>query len=61
MTCRANTRSMLATAIFPVFVFVFGTVMAVVTPSVAQFTWCLAFGSPLAGWLVARRWPLGTN
>jgi uncharacterized membrane protein len=52
---------LLATAIFPVFVFVFGTVMAVVAPSVAQFTWCLAFGAPLAGWLAARRWPLRTN
>ena len=52
---------LLATAIFPVFVFVFGTVMAVVTPSVAQFAWCLAFGAPLAGWLAARRWPLRTN
>src|SRR3954469_12405792 len=46
---------LLATAIFPVFVFVFGTVMAVVAPSAAQFIWCLAFGAPLAGWLAARR------
>ena len=52
---------LLATAIFPVFVFVLGTVTAVVAPSVAQFTWCLAFGAPLAGWLAARRWPLRTN
>jgi hypothetical protein len=36
-------------------------VMAVVAPSVAQFTWCLAFGAPLAGWLAARRWPPRTN
>jgi hypothetical protein len=49
---------LLATAIFPVFVCVFGTATAVVTPFVAQFTWCLAFGAPLAGWLAARRWPL---
>jgi hypothetical protein len=46
---------LLANAIFPVFVFVFGTMMAVVAPSVALFTWCLAFGAPLAGWLAARR------
>src|ERR1700704_1092385 len=52
---------LLATAIFPVFASVFGTVMAVVAPFVAQFTWCLAFGAPLAGWLAARRWPPRTN
>ena len=52
---------LLANAIFPVFVFVFGTAMAFVAPSVAQFAWCLAFGAPLAGWLAARRWPLRTN
>ena len=32
-----------------------------VAPFVAQFTWCLAFGAPLAGWLAARRWPPRTN
>ena len=52
---------LLATAIFPVFVFVFGTVIAVVTPSVAQFAWCLAFGAPLVGWLAARRWSPRTS
>lgn len=52
---------LLATAIFPVCVFVFGIVMAVVAPPVAQFAWCLAFGAPLAGWLAARAWPLRTN
>ena len=52
---------LLVTAIFPVFALVFGTVMAVVAPFVAQFTWCLAFGAPLAGWLAARRWPPRTN
>ena len=52
---------LLANAIFPVFALVFGTVMAVVAPFVAQFTWCLAFGAPLAGWLAARRWRLRTN
>jgi uncharacterized membrane protein len=52
---------LLATAIFPVFALVFGTVMAAVAPSVAQFLWCLAFGAPLAGWLAARRWPPRTN
>src|SRR6059058_426717 len=48
---------LLVTAIFPVFVLAFGMVTAVVTPFVAQFTWCLAFGSPLAGWLAGRHWP----
>jgi uncharacterized membrane protein len=52
---------LLATAIFPVFALLFGTVMAVVAPFVAQFTWCLAFGAPLAGWLTARRCPPRTN
>ena len=52
---------LLVTAIFPVFALVFGTVMAVVAPFVAQFTWCLAFGAPPAGWLAARRWPPRTN
>jgi hypothetical protein len=47
---------LLTNAVFPVFVFVFGTVIAVFAPFVAQFTWNLAFGAPLAGWLAARRW-----
>jgi uncharacterized membrane protein len=46
---------LLATALFPLAVFVLGTAMAFVAPKVAQFTWCLAFGAPLAGWLAARR------
>ena len=52
---------LLATAIFPVFALLFGTVMAIVAPFVAQFTWCLAFGAPLAGWLAARHCPPRTN
>jgi uncharacterized membrane protein len=52
---------LLATAIFPVFVLLVGTGVACVAAPVAQFTWCLAFGAPLAGWLAARRWPLRTN
>src|ERR1700682_3808572 len=51
---RGN-REVLVAAIFPVFVFVLGTVVAYVAPPVAQFMWCLAFGAPLAGWLAARR------
>src|SRR3954471_15219810 len=47
---------LLAPAIFPVFVCVFGTVIAWVAPPVAQFIWCLAFGAPVAGWWAARRW-----
>ena len=50
---------LLATAIFPVFALAFGTMMAVVAPSVAQFTWFVAFGAPLAGW-AARRYSLKT-
>ena len=46
---------LLATALFPVFVFVLGTAVASVAPKVAQFIWCLAFLAPLAGWLAARR------
>src|SRR3954447_7375509 len=52
---------LLATAMFPLLACLFGTAMAAVAPFVAQFTWFLAFGAPLAGWLAARRWPLRTN
>ena len=50
-----HNPQLLATALFPVFVFVLGTTIAFVAPQVAQFTWCLAFLAPLAGWLAARR------
>ena len=46
---------LLATALYPLVVFVLGTTIAVIAPKVAQFTWCLAFGAPLAGWLAGRR------
>jgi uncharacterized membrane protein len=46
---------MLVTAIFPLFVLIAATAIAVVNPFVAQFTWCLAFLSPFAGWLAGRR------
>jgi uncharacterized membrane protein len=46
---------LLVTALFPVFVFVLGTAVAFVAPKVAQFTWCLAFLAPVAGWLAGRR------
>jgi hypothetical protein len=46
---------LLATALFPLCVFVLGTAVAFVAPIVAQFTWCLAFLAPLAGWIAARR------
>jgi hypothetical protein len=36
-------------------VFVIGTTTAIVAPKAAQFIWCLAFLSPLGGWLAARR------
>jgi uncharacterized membrane protein len=51
---RSDPRLM-ATALFPVFVFVLGTAMALLTPQMAQFIWCLAFLAPLAGWVAARR------
>jgi uncharacterized membrane protein len=51
---RGN-RELLTTAIYPVFVFLLGTVVAAIAPPVAQFIWCLAFGAPLAGWMAARR------
>lgn len=51
----SQNPELLANAIFPVFALVFGTALAVVSPFSAQFTWCLAFGAPLAGWLAARR------
>jgi uncharacterized membrane protein len=46
---------MMATAMFPVVVFLCGTAIALVDPFLAQFTWCLGFLAPLAGWLVQRR------
>ena len=51
---RSDPRLM-ATALFPVFVFVLGTAMAFLAPRVAQFIWCLAFLAPFAGWVAARR------
>ena len=45
---------LLMTAVFPVLVFLCGTAMAFVDPFVAQFVWCLAFFSPVAGWLAGR-------
>lgn len=46
---------LLVTAMFPVVVFVLGTAIAFAAPNVAQFTWCLAFLAPMAGWLAGRR------
>ena len=46
---------LLATALFPVFVFVLGTGVASAAPKVAQFIWCLAFLAPFAGWVAGRR------
>jgi uncharacterized membrane protein len=46
---------LLVTGVFPVAVFLFATTMAFVDPFVAQFTWCLAFLAPVAGWLAGRR------
>jgi uncharacterized membrane protein len=49
-----HDRQLLATALFPVFVFVLATGVAAVAPKAAQFIWCLAFLSPFAGWVAAR-------
>jgi uncharacterized membrane protein len=46
---------LLATALLPVVVFLCGTAMAFIDPFLAQFVWCLAFLSPLAGRLAGRR------
>ena len=46
---------MMTTALFPILVCMLGTAVAAFSPKVAQFTWCLAFLSPVAGWLAARR------
>ena len=51
---RGNSE-LLATAIFPVFVFATGTAVACFSPHAAQFVWCLAFFAPLTGWLASRR------
>ena len=52
---------LLATALVPVVVFVIGTTTAIVAPKAAQFIWCLAFLSPLGGWLAARRLASGSS
>ena len=46
---------MLVTALLPIAVFLGGTAFAALDPFVAQFVWSLAFLSPVAGWLAARR------
>lgn len=48
---------LLANALFPVVVFVCGSMIAVAAPAVAQFIWGLAFASPVAGWAARRWWP----
>ena len=50
---RGDARLMV-TALFPILVFVIGTTAALVSPKVAQFTWCLAFLAPVAGWIAER-------
>lgn len=48
-------RRLLVMAVFPVAVFGLGIAVACVAPWLAQFVWCLAFGSPLAAQLVESR------
>ena len=45
---------LLVNALFPIAALGVATSVAVVAPFAAQFTWCLAFGAPLAGWLARR-------
>jgi uncharacterized membrane protein len=62
LTLRGRrSPELLVTAIFPILVSVFGMVMAISSPSIAQFAWSLAFGAPLAGWLAGRFWPSKTK
>jgi uncharacterized membrane protein len=49
-----SNPELLITVIFPVFVFVIGTIVACFNAAAAQFMWCLAFAAPLAGRLAAR-------
>src|SRR5215207_10313561 len=49
---RSDPRLM-ATALFPVFVFILGTAVALLAPEIAQYIWCLAFLAPFAGWVAA--------
>ena len=50
-----HDAQLMTTALFPIGVFVIATAVATVSPMVAQFTWCLAFLSPVAGWVAGRR------
>ena len=50
-----NDATLLATALFPILVFLIATTVASFSPVAAQFTWCLAFLAPFAGWLAGRR------
>jgi hypothetical protein len=51
---RSSYWSILAPAIFPVAVFLLGTVTAFFAPNVGPFFWFLAFASPLIGRLAQR-------
>jgi uncharacterized membrane protein len=46
---------LLTTALLPVVVFVLGTVVALFSPRLSQFVWCLAFLAPVAGRIAAWR------
>ena len=46
---------LLTTALLPVLVFVLGTVVALFSPAMSQFVWCLAFLAPVAGRIAAWR------
>ena len=51
---RGDARLMV-TALFPILVFAIVTPVATFSPATAQFMWCLAFLSPVAGWIAERR------
>ena len=50
-----NDVPLLVTTLFPILVFLVGTAIASFSPKATQFIWCLAFLSPIAGWLAGRR------
>ena len=50
-----NDTELLVTGLFPVAVLLCATVVAFINPFITQFIWCLAFLSPVAGWLARRR------
>ncbi len=51
---RGSHPEIMVTSLFPVAVFVCGTVAAFFSPAISQFFWFLAFAAPLVGRFAAR-------